>query len=1129
MLTVYHSNHLETQKEILLHLIHRDPLSDPFESETILVQSPGMAKWLQLQIAEKLGVAANINFPMPASFLWQQYMENFTAISEQNQFSKEAMSWHLLGIIQQLDLSVVKDYLRGSVNYQQKAYQLARQIADLFDQYLVYRPDWILHWEQHQDELIVQQIVANLHDENLHLKAQLIKDIYWQGELWRALVERIRQITQCADLQHRAFLHQQYLSLLSEGKPNSLPKRLFIFGISALPKAYLTSLQAISRYCEVHLFFTNPSKHYWGDIVDPQFLQKRYRTFYQNQQKIALLSEKQAKDFLCSFEQTQENERLLVGNPLLASWGKLGRDFLYLLTEMQPEQDIISFVEQRDSRLLNQVQRHILELQPSKKTSLYRIEGDRSLSIHACHSIMREVEILHDYLLQLFSQNTDLTPKDIIVMTADIEQYAPYVNAVFGQYFDNRYIPFSISDHKLSASDVLVSTFLTLLTLKESYFTAEEVFALLEVPAIRKKFEIEASELGQIHSWIENSGIRFGLAKNKENQQTNYNSWQAGLERLLLGNAMREEHGIWQDSLGFDNSQGLKGQLAGKLAAFIDQLRHWHLLLQSAYSGEQWRTHLLQMIDDFFAEDNQNQTILFELKQRVNDIAEQIVSLQVTEHIVPEVIVEVLTEKLDNQEEALTFLTGKVNFCTLLPMRSIPFKVVCLLGMNEVDYPRRHSPNGFDLMQYHHQKGDRARRDDDRYLFLEALLAAEEYFYISYIGRSITDNTEREPSVLVSQLLDYLQDNLDFVPPAMDEKGRTNNKLKPLVQYHSMQVFSPHNFNEKTHHTFAKEWLPLLNHQTNIATESAVDFVQEWEIEQGEISHIINFADIIAFVQHPVKFFFEKQLAVYFREQTELINDSENFELDALQSYQIRDELLQMDPHEFQSYFEKLTVKGVLPREHFGEVYQQFLSQEVQSFQAALIPYLKLDFISEVVELRLELEENILTLQAHLDCLLAQSKQRISWRISRFKDKYAIENWLIYLLQVVTNESVEPPVFYCKEKEQAVRYSFKTLEKNTALLLLKTYVTDYLAAQKRLVLAVTQDNEKFLKSVENPKIQQEHIEKIAKGDNYGNRSDLYWQRILAQQPQLNLTEINQKTQDWFAVMNEYLLKSDRGC
>ncbi|HHT7854991.1 TPA: exodeoxyribonuclease V subunit gamma, partial [Pasteurella multocida] len=183
---------------------------------------------------------------------------------------------------------------------------------------------------------------------------------------------------------------------------------------------------------------------------------------------------------------------------------------------------------------------------------------------HSCHSPMREVEVLHDYLLHLFQQDSTLTPKDIVVMVADIDKYTPYIQAVFGQYNQTvqRQIPFSISDNRLSENDVLMASFTHLLALKESQFSAEDILALLDIPAIRNRFQIELMELEQIRHWVAHAGIRFGVEKEQGKQEKNTNSWQAGLERMLLGYAMREENGIWQGNLGFDPCYGLQGQLA---------------------------------------------------------------------------------------------------------------------------------------------------------------------------------------------------------------------------------------------------------------------------------------------------------------------------------------------------------------------------------------------------------------------------------------------------------------------------------------------------------------------------------------------------------------------------------------
>ena len=1122
MFTVYHSNQLEVQKDILVELIQRQPLSNPLQPETVLVQSPGMAQWLQLQIAEQKGIAANFAFPMPASFIWQLYAENLPDVAQSNQFNKNAMMWRLMCLIpqylEQEAFYPLRHYLAHSVQSEQfKLYQLAGKIADLFDQYLVYRPDWISAWETHRDAEIRYQIETQLNLNHDRLSAQIEQNIAWQASLWRALVQAVKTETGLDWVQHRAHLHQLLLEKLRENRPLFLPERLFIFGIPALPKAYLEIFQAISQYCDVHLFFNNPCQEYWGDIVDPTFVEKlalRTRTDYFNQANKPLLSAEQMAQAEHQWEVTYAQEKLQVGNPLLASWGKLGRDFSYLLTQLEPN-EISAYAEIEPRNLLSQIQHQILHLMPSGSEPLNYQENDRTLTFHSCHSTMREVEVLQDYLLHLLQENPHLTPKDIIVMVADIDKYTPYIRAVFGQYATPQTaIPFSISDNKLSENDVIIAGFLSLLQLKESIFSAEDVLALLDVPAIRQCFNIELQDLAQIRDWVKNAGVRFGLEKQSAEPhgevQSNYNSWQAGLERMLLGYALREENGIWQDSLGLDNSFGLKGQLAGQLAEFVAALSEWYQTLQQRYSVAQWQQHLHALTDRFFAATTETEETLFYIKDVIQQFAEQLQDVHFDERLAVDVVADVMSGALEENPNHYRFLAGKVNFCTLLPMRSIPFKVVCLLGMNDGEYPRQQPPNSFDLMQYHRIKGDRARRDDDRYLFLEALLSAQEYLYISYIGRSISDNQEREPSVLVSQLLDYIVENLP-------DGGKDCRAL--LVQQHGMTPFSRKNFekNDRTFsQSFAQQWLPLANSQAGRILQ---DFIQPMDFDAWEEERDIEFSRLVAFVKNPVKFFFERRLGVNFSEQEESIADSENFALDnALEKYAIHAELVEFDGDQTNAFFARQKVKGVLPRGEFATLYANQLLAETNAFKEKIIDYVSQTPHSLFAQLVVPTQNGEITLAGNVDRLYGEPSQRVTWRMATVKDKDRIEAWLYHLLLCATQPQPTESIFQGKDKREI----FHVVPQPEAVAQLQIYVESYLAGYAQLQLIPTTGIDAYLELISNESAVDfeqcfARLTKIAEGDDY-SRGDLYWQRVLVQTQELDLNWINQQVKAWFAPM-----------
>lgn len=785
----------------------------------------------------------------------------------------------------------------------------------------------------------------------------------------------------------------------------------------------------------------------------------------------------------------------------------MGRDFLYTLVrdeEHIPTYPVNAYQEIKSNSLLGQLQSQILHLE---NKPLNIAKNDRTLTLHSCHSAMREVEVLHDYLLDLFNQDPSLTPKDVVVMVADINQYTPYIQAVFGQKNgDAPQIPFSLSDNKLSESDVLVSSYLTLLGLKESNFSAEDVLALLDIPAMRERFNISLADLPLVREWVTDSGIRFGLQKNQDG--INFNSWQAGLERMILGYAMREEQGIWQDSLGLNSSYGLKGELAGNLSHFFTALSALHETLQQAHSIEKWQEILTALLSDFFVRNEDTSDMIFYIQEKINELAEHLKTLHFNEELQAEVIADVITMKLEDAPNSLKFLAGKVNFCTLLPMRSVPFKVVCLLGMNDADYPRTQIPNSFDLMQYHYQKGDRVRRDDDRYLFLEALLAARDYCYISYVGRSITDNQPKEPSVLVSQLLDYIN------------QGQSENAL--TVIEHPMTAFSPDNFknNEKFTRSFATKWLSIAQFDASSNnSEFAVTTTENPEkIEEVELDALVSF------VENPVKFFFEKQLGVYFRDKDERIADSENFTLSGLDNYFLNNDLIYLDEQNFADYFRQAEVKGVLPHAEFGKVYAENIRDNVLEFKEKIadLGEPKQASIDFNIAVDWQNENQKIRLFGYMDALFGDNSQVIHWHFAKYKDRYCIRPWIYYLIQCVTQENAIPPKLITQDQV----IELPPIGREVALAQLQIYVKDYLQSQIEIQLVPSIRNINDFIVDDESAVDFDNIstklQELGEDSKSGAQADPYWSRVLAQtsrfkQPE-NIAKLLKQTKAWFGLL-----------
>lgn len=404
----------------------------------------------------------------------------------------------------------------------------------------MYRPEWLESWER-------GQLIEGLDDAQ-----------QWQALLWVELTRYTRQLEQPE--WHRANLYQRFIHQLlkSDVCPQGLPKRVFICGISALPPIYLQALQALGKHIDIHLMFTNPCRYFWGDIQDYAFLaklQSRKRRHYRESIELSLFRHPQQAEQLFNTDGEQN-----LSNPLLASWGRLGRDHMYLLSQIDEIQEVHAFVDIEPDNLLHGIQHDMLELEDhavigttpetlARSDQKRRLDlDDRSLSFHACHSPQREVEVLQDHLLGLLAADPELTPRDIIVMVADIDSYTPYIQAAFGNAPSERYLPFAISDRKASQAHPALHAFITLLDLPQSRFTAEQVLALLEVPALATKFGITEDGLRRLRQWVGESGIRWGLDDDNVRElslpATGQHTWRFGLTRMLLGYAMDSTAGI---------------------------------------------------------------------------------------------------------------------------------------------------------------------------------------------------------------------------------------------------------------------------------------------------------------------------------------------------------------------------------------------------------------------------------------------------------------------------------------------------------------------------------------------------------------------------------------------------------
>ena len=944
-LMVIHGNRPEVLRDLLVTWMHRYPLA-PLATETILVQSNGIAQWLKIALARDeaqggCGISAGIEVLLPAKFLWRTYRAvlGTHAVPEVSALDKQPLTWRLMRLIPQLlkrpGFETLRRFLADDPECRRRL-QLAQRLSDIFDQYQVYRADWLEDWAAGHDRLSRLGMADG---------PPIPEQERWQADLWRAVVADVGD----AAASSRGGVHRRFVRELNEAStpPAGLPERVIVFGISSMPAQALEALSAIARHAQVLLCVHNPCRHHWSDIVADKDLA---RQVYRRQQRRPGMPADLDDDALHQH-----------AHPLLAAWGRQGRDYIALLDRHdepghyrshvgEVTGDRIDLFEESDaSSLLRQLQDDILDLRPLRETRLQwpevDVARDTSLRMHSVHSTQREVEVLHDQLLARFDADPDLRARDIIVMTPDMNAYAPYIDAVFGLpgRDDVRHIPYAVSDQGQRGHDPLHIALEHLLHLPDSRWAVSEIMDLLDVAPVRQRFGIADADVALLHRWIEGSGIRWGLDGSQRERlglpaADEANSWQFGLRRMLLGFAVGRGE-AWDGIEPYDEIGGLDAAAIGPMWSLIRTLAEAADTLAQPATPDEWVERLSALVDDCFAmQDAREQGQRAEWLRQLDVWRDDCVTGGLTQALPLTVVREAWLSGLDSGGLNQRFLSGAVSFCTLMPMRAIPFKVVCLLGMNDKDFPRQVDQVDFDLMQYDYRPGDRSRREDDRYLLLEALLSAREQLYISWVGRNPRDNAELPPSVLIGQL----RDHLDAGWRLAQSSGSVS---AALTREHPLQPFSRRYFPERAGRgmdewfTYSPAWRAMHEASENVAVQRPDDDM----LSAPEVDQPIGLLDLDSFIKQPVDAFFRDRLKVRFQDEKLVSADDEAFALDGLAAYGIQQSLCDRLLPQVEAGLRgealhqaidhgiaRLRAAGTLPSAAFGELSAQTLAHPAQ-------------------------------------------------------------------------------------------------------------------------------------------------------------------------------------------------------
>jgi exodeoxyribonuclease V gamma subunit len=759
MLRLVFSNRLEPLLDGLVDSLAEPPAS-PFEAQHVVVPSMAMRRTVELAVATRLGICANVEFSFLGAWLWRQ-IGRLVPVAENSPFAPATLAWRVYAIFGDkrfVDAQPrLAHYLRDADP--RMRYDLALRTASLFDHYVTYRQDWLAQW-------LRGDVVAEL--DAAGDSAAL--DQRWQAALWRRIATEAGTSRQHPAAEFfAAIAHSEADALHRAG----IPDAVHVFSLPSVPPLYLDMLRRLAHVVDVRVSALNPCREYWFDIVD--------------RRRLSYLSAQGTLDY---------HE---VGNRLLASWGKQRKAQLAMLFDDDGQAVLADerFVRNSAKSLLGRVHNAILDLRDlAPGAADDTAADDRSIEVHACHSFTRELEVLHDYLLALFAGRHALRPSDILVVTPKLDDAAPLIDAVFGTAPHGRYIPYVVTGRGKSSVNRVARGLLDLLAVAASRFPASGVTELLQQPIVARRYRIDAAALERIREWIRAAGIRWGVdAKHREQFDLpglSRHTFDDGLQRLYLGYALPSANSNdtavapFDDRLPAGDPEGSDALALGAFYAFVRALERMRVDVLQPKTASAWTTSLLQIVAALLAPVGEELEDLREVQSAIGELHAAIEAGGAHDTIPLDVLRTALEAALDDPVRG-GVPSGAVTFATMSGLRDLPYRVVCVLGLNDGAWPRDAHAAEFDLIAEVSRAGDRQRRDDDRNVFLDLVLAARDRLYLSYVGRSVRDNTPLPPSVLVSELLDCL---VPALAPANADRDAIATAHARLVVEHPLQPFS---------------------------------------------------------------------------------------------------------------------------------------------------------------------------------------------------------------------------------------------------------------------------------------------------------------------------------------------------
>lgn len=895
-LTVHRSAWVDELLDPLTVWLHR-VATDPMVTPRIIVQSQGMRRWLSHRLAERVapqgaGVLANVDFDFPGRLITGIVDACATVAGPDgglpsrlppsgrptdggDPWDPDRLVWSVARAMVNHGHRAPMSTITSAIIQEQRAgivgrasWQLARSIADVFNGYTVYRADTVAAW------------VSAATSEPLTDRAQLGDADAWQPWLWRTLVD---------ELGDPIALFDHALAVLADRHTSSaipgIPRDIAVFGLTTLPPRHLSLLKHLSGLTTVEWFVPTPSP---------------------------------ARCVAVEASVDRGEPITPAQHPIVAASGRLLDD----ATQMFAQRGVAEVrwhgprdtVGDRRAQLLATLQRSLLTdtVAEAPQQRVVIDDDDRSVQIHSCHGLARQAQVLRDALLALLADDPSLEPRDIIVLAPDVEQFAPLITHAFAAGPGRPGLPVRVADRHPTRSDPLVEALLAIVRLARGRLSVAEVVDVLALPYVAGRAGLSEDELRIAGRWFVEVGIRWGIDADDRARsgqpRDRHHTWMAGFDRLMLGATMADEdERVWHDVVPYDHMEGDAVELLGRVADACQRLFAAVRTLRTPASPAAWVDRIATISHDLLELPHDDEWRRGDLLARleplagVGDVALDLSGAEVA-----------LTATMGRQRGAAGYETGAITLCELVPMRSIPHRVVCLVGLDDGAYPRPSVRPGFDLMSRSREVGDRDRADEDRHLVLEAMLAARDHLLVTSTGWDLRTNEPLPPSVVVTELVETL------------ELIATTRQGRPIADHvtvnHPLHAFSPTEFDALTPRSFdvllrdAAAALASDRHAT-VRFFDDVDGALTADDDEVLLPVTVTVDEVADIVAAPLRSWFERRLGVYLREWDDTVDDLEPLTIDARQRPGLTRQALERldDDHALHAWMVAMVSRGEIP------------------------------------------------------------------------------------------------------------------------------------------------------------------------------------------------------------------------